>query len=343
MTVTNYVVPHSGFGEPRRLTVDAVNPEMFLQLLSLADNNHLNVTLCGHSSSGFRVRYEDDIVGVIPASQSADYTELDWIISAGLTPQATAEISLREDAVEETVPVFEVLLPEPGLCVPINVPPAQRWGMLDGDRALRITDFSAPTRSLPKHPAHLLVRLTNSRRFFRRAIEIHLDDKLIATVPRDQATWLSDTIAGFKHEGLIAIARAYFTPDDKSPALTVYSEEGTPDAHVAVGAAGVIAAAAGAVAATATNTDRAHAATAPVGGFQATGTAHTASSAATQGAQVLSLKSFGTAATVGSKIAAASTGVKLVCAASVAVIIGGTASFVSSVHALHSAPNQVAD
>ena len=112
MTVTNYVVPHSGFGEPRRLTVDAVNPEMFLQLLSLADNNHLNVTLCGHSSSGFRVRYEDDIVGVIPASQSADYTELDWIISAGLTPQATAEISLREDAVEETVPVFEVLLPE---------------------------------------------------------------------------------------------------------------------------------------------------------------------------------------------------------------------------------------
>mgnify|MGYP006969708785 FL=1 len=59
MTVTNYVVPHSGFGEPRRLTVDAVNPEMFLQLLSLAENNRLPVSLCGHSSSGFRVRYED--------------------------------------------------------------------------------------------------------------------------------------------------------------------------------------------------------------------------------------------------------------------------------------------
>ncbi|MCG7260325.1 hypothetical protein MHJ96_03230 [Corynebacterium aurimucosum] len=343
MTVTNYVVPHSGFGEPRRLTVDAVNPEMFLQLLSLAENNRLPVSLCGHSSSGFRVRYEDDIVGVIPASQSADYTELDWIIDAGLTPQATAEISLHEDAVEETIPAFEVLLPEPGLCVPINVPPAQRWGMLDGDRALRITDFSAPTRSLPKRPAHLLVRLTNSRHFFRRAIEVRLDDKLIATVPRDRATWLSDTIAGFKHEGLIAIARAYFTPDDESPALTVYSTEGTPDTHVAVGTAGVIAAAAGAAAATATNTDRAHAAIAPIGGFQATGTAHTASSAATQGAQVLSLKSFGTAATVGSKITAASAGVKLACAASVAVIIGGTASFVSSVHALHSAPDQVAD
>lgn len=58
MTVTNYVVPHRGFGEPRRLTVDTVNPEMFLKLLSLAEDSHLPVTLCGHSSSGFRVRME---------------------------------------------------------------------------------------------------------------------------------------------------------------------------------------------------------------------------------------------------------------------------------------------
>lgn len=187
MTVTNYVVPHHGFGTPRRLTVDTVNPEMFLQLLSLAESSHLPVTLSGHSSTGFRVHHGEDIVGVIPASQAADYSELDWIIDAGLTPQATAEIALREDAAEETIPAFEVLLPEPGLCVPLNIPPAQRWGMLSGQRALHITEFAVPASSLPTHPAHLLVRLTNNRHFFRRSIEVHLDDELVATIPRERA------------------------------------------------------------------------------------------------------------------------------------------------------------
>lgn len=343
MTVTNYVVPHRGFGEPRRLTVDAVNPEMFLQLFSSAENSHLPVTLCGHSSSGFRVRHGGDIVGVIPASQSAAYAELDSIIGAGLTPQATAEIALREDAAEESIPVFEVLLPEPGLCVPLNIPPAQRWGMLNGDRALHITDFSATTHSLPKHPAHLLVRLSNRRHFFRRAIEVHLDDELVATIPRDQASQLSDTITGFKHEGLIAIARAYFTPDAEAPTLTLYTEDGTPNTSFAVKTAGVIAAAAGAAAATAASTAKAHATIAPIGSSKAAGAAQTTGSAVTKGAQALSLNSVGAAATTGTQIAVAGTGLKLACAASVAVLVGGTASFVSSVRAMHPAHDHVTD
>lgn len=343
MTITNYVVPHRGFGEPRRLTVDAVNPEMFLQLLSAAEDNHLPVTLSGDSRSGFRVQHGEDIVGVIPASQSAGYAELDSIIGAGLTPQATAEIALREDAAEESIPVFEVLLPEPGLCVPLNIPPAQRWGMLNGDRALRITDFSAAAQSLPKHPAHLLVRLSNRRHFFRRAIEVHLDDELVATIPRDQASQLSDTITGFKHEGLIAIARAYFTPDAEAPTLTLYTEDGTPDNSFAVKTAGVIAAAAGAAAATAASTAKAHAAIAPIGGSKAASAAQTTGSAATKGAQGLSLNSVGAAATTGTQIAVAGTGLKLACAASVAVLVGGTANFVSSVRAMHPAHDHVTD
>lgn len=329
MTVTNYVVPHHGFGTPRRLTVDTVNPEMFLQLLSLAESSHLPVTLSGHSSTGFRVHHGEDIVGVIPASQAADYSELDWIIDAGLTPQATAEIALREDAAEETIPAFEVLLPEPGLCVPLNIPPAQRWGMLSGQRALHITEFAVPASSLPTHPAHLLVRLTNNRHFFRRSIEVHLDDELVATIPRERAPWLSDTIAGFNHEGLIAVARAYFISDGQ-PTLTVYSEEGTPESHFAVGTAGIIAAAAGAAAVKVTNSGKAHAASLPAGGFEATGAAKTAGTAATQSAQALSLNSAGAVAVTGTKIAAASTGLKLACAAGVAVVVGGAANFASS-------------
>ncbi len=329
MTVTNYVVPHHGFGTPRRLTVDTVNPEMFLQLLSLTESSHLPVTLSGHSSTGFRVHHGEDIVGEIPASQTADYTELDWIIDAGLNPQATAEIALREDAAEETIPAFEVLLPEPGLCVPLNIPPAQRWGMLSGQRALRITEFAVPSSSLPTHPAHLLVRLTNNRHFFRRSIEVHLDDELVATIPRERAPWLSDTIAGFNHEGLIAVARAYFISDGQ-PTLTVYSEEGTPESHFAVGTAGIIAAAAGAAAVKVTNSGKAHAASLPAGGFEATGAAKTAGTAATQSAQALSLNSAGAAAVTGTKIAAASTGLKVACAAGVAVVVGGAANFASS-------------
>lgn len=325
MTVTNYVVPHCGFGEPRRLTVGTVNPEVFLQLLSSAEDNLLPVTLCGHSKSGFRVRYEEDIVGIIPASQSADYAELDPIIDAGLTPQATAEILLREDAETDGIPSFEVLLPEPGLCVPQNVPPAQRWGLLSGDHSLHITEFASSSHSLPEHPAQLLVRLSNSRRFFRRAIEIHVDDELVATIPHNQATRLSTTIAGFKHEGLIAVARAYFTPDPDSPTLTIYAEEGTPDTSLAEGTASVIAAAAGAAAATVANAGKAHAAISPLGGTHATAVAHTATSTASQGAQVLSLNSAAASATAGTQLAAASTGFKLACAAGAAVVVGGTA------------------
>lgn len=342
MTVTNYVVPHHGFGTPRRLTVNTVNPEIFLQLLSLAESSHLPVTLSGHSSTGFRVQHDEDIVGVIPASQAADYTELDWIIGAGLNPQATAEITLREDTAEETIPAFDVLLPEPGLCVPLNIPPAQRWGMLSGQRALHITEFAVPSSSLPTHPAHLLVRLTNNRHFFRRSIEVHLDDELVATIPRERAPWLSDTIAGFNHEGLIAVARAYFISDGQ-PTLTVYSEEGTPESHFAVGTAGIIAAAAGAAAVQVANTGKAHAASLPAGGFEATGAAKTAGTAATQSAQALSLNSAGAVAVTGTKIAAASTGLKLACAAGVAVVVGGAANFVSSGNSSGSSHDHLAE
>lgn len=325
MTVTNYVVPHCGFGEPRRLTVGTVNPEVFLQLLSSAEDNLLAVTLCGHSKSGFRVRYEEDIVGIIPASQSADYAELDPIIGAGLTPQATAEILLHEDTEQDGIPSFEVLLPEPGLCVPQNVPPAQRWGLLSGDHSLHITELASSSHSLPEHPAHLLVRLSNNRHFFRRAIEIHVDDELVGTIPRNQAPRLSTTIAGFKHEGLIAVARAYFTPDADSPTLTIYTEEGTPDTSLAEGTASVIAVAAGAAAATVANAGKAHAAISPLGGTHATAVAHTATSTASQGAQVLSRNSAAASATAGTQLAAASTGFKLACAAGAAVVVSGTA------------------
>lgn len=215
--------------------------------------------------------------------------------------------------------------------------------MLNGDRALRITDFSATTQSLPKHPAHLLVRLSNRRHFFRRAIEVHLDDELVATIPCDQASQLSDTITGFKHEGLIAIARAYFTPDAEGPTLTLYTEDGTPDTSFAVKTAGVIVAAAGAAAATAASTAKAHAAIAPIGGSKAAGAAQTIGSAATKGAQALSLNSVGAAATTGTQIAVAGTGLKLACAASVAVLVGSTANFVSSVREMHPAHDHVTD
>lgn len=131
-----------------------------------------------------------------------------------------------------------------------------------------------------------------------------MDDELVATIPRDQASRLSDTITGFKHEGLIAIARAYFIPGSDAPTLNLYIEDGTPDTNFAV---------------------------------------QTTSSAATKGAPALSVNSVGAAATTGTQIAAASAGLKLAGAAGVAVLIGGRAHFVSSVQALHPEHDHITD
>ena len=244
MTVTNYVVPHAGFGDPRHLTVDNVNPDLFLELLAEAGDSHeVTVTLCGHSSSGFRVRHDDTVVGVVSAAQSADYGELDWVMLAGLSPQVTAMVSLCQDCEDDTTPVVEVLLPEPGLCVPSNNPPADRWHLLEGDTPLRITDFEISDDALSNHSAHLLVRVENKRGLFQHHIQVFADTTLIATIPYEEAEWLAHAITNVNREDLVAVTRAYYSADNGTPTLTLFIPNDTTSGSPFLKTAGALAAA----------------------------------------------------------------------------------------------------
>lgn len=331
MMVTNYVVPHEGFGDPRRLSVSNVDPDLFLSLLEEeGDNQQLTVTLCGHSSSGFRVRHEDTVVGMISAEQSEEYSELDWMMSSGLSPQVTATVGLSTDGNDDTTPIFEVLLPEPGLCVPSNIPPAERWGLLEGNSALHVTDFDAAHEALPDHSAHLLVRVDNKRGLAHRHIELSLDNVHIASIPRGEATWLADSIATVNDEGLVAVSRAYYSMEGDTPTLTIFAGHDAPTGVPALRTAGVVAAATTAGTAAAIVHSEAHGATSPSPfmGTSAGSDSPTISLSSLDGA---SLK-----AGIGAKAAGASTGLKFACAASVAIIIGGTANFAASVVSLSS-------
>ena len=107
------------------------------------------------------------------------------------------------------------------MCVPSNNPPEQRWGLLDGDAALHTTDFTIPAKELPDHADHVLVTLKNRRHLFLRSVQVFVDNALVATIPHSKAGWLADTVAGYNHEGLIAVARAYYAMEDGAPSLTL--------------------------------------------------------------------------------------------------------------------------
>ncbi|MCQ9676668.1 hypothetical protein [Corynebacterium sp. BF-R-2] len=335
MTVTNYVVPHAGFGDPRHLTVDNVNPDLFLELLAEAGDSHeVTVTLCGHSSSGFRVRHDDTVVGVVSAAQSADYGELDWVMLAGLSPQVTARVSLCLDCEDDTTPVVEVLLPEPGLCVPSNNPPADRWHLLEGDTPLRITDFEISDDALSNHSAHLLVRVENKRGLFQHHIQVFADTTLIATIPYEEAEWLAHAITNVNREDLVAVTRAYYSVDNGTPTLTLFIPNDTTSGSPFLKTAGALAAATAGAAVAAARAE-ANGASSPTPFVGASPSPHS---------PVISLNSMDDAASTasfGSKFAAASTGLKLASAASVAIIIGGTANFAASLVSLNSSQEHI--
>ena len=335
MTVTNYVVPHAGFGDPRHLTVDNVNPDLFLELLAEAGDSHeVTVTLCGHSSSGFRVRHDDTVVGVVSAAQSADYGELDWVMLAGLSPQVTAMVSLCQDCEDDTTPVVEVLLPEPGLCVPSNNPPADRWHLLEGDTPLRITDFEISDDALSNHSAHLLVRVENKRGLFQHHIQVFADTTLIATIPYEEAEWLAHAITNVNREDLVAVTRAYYSADNGTPTLTLFIPNDTTSGSPFLKTAGALAAATAGAAVAAARAE-ANGASSPTPFVGASPSPHS---------PVISLNSMDDAASTasfGSKFAAASTGLKLASAASVAIIIGGTANFTASLVSLNSSQEHI--
>lgn len=229
------MVPNHGFGDVNQIPIQEVSPNFLVELMeeSGSEQPAVEVNLTGSSAEGFRVRYEDTTIGYLEREEAAAYTELDWIIDAGLRPLVTARVTMVEFDGEEW-PSFDVELPAPGLCVPVNNPPAERWAMLPGTTAAAITQFQSKMDVFPESAEHFLVTL-HARRFFgRRSVNVAVDGVQIASLSHDDAHRLADTVSSYQNSGLLAVARAYYCMDEGKPRLVVYADEQSDDKRAVV-------------------------------------------------------------------------------------------------------------
>ncbi|MFW9041716.1 hypothetical protein ACOI9V_04755 [Corynebacterium striatum] len=225
MKSTNYMVPDHGFGNVNNIPIQEVNPDFLVDLMEKTgtDQPEIKVNLSGSSKEGFRVRYQDTTIGHLEKSDVSAYTELDWIIDAGLHPHVTARIAMVEMDGEQW-PSFDVQLPAPGLCVPANNPPAERWTLLPGSTPATITNFQPKMDVLPEGAEHFLVTL-HARRFLgRRAVAVLVDGVQIASLDREDARRLANTVLEYQQNGLLAVAHAYYCMEESKPSLVVYAD-----------------------------------------------------------------------------------------------------------------------
>ncbi|MDO5031831.1 hypothetical protein [Corynebacterium sp.] len=335
MAITNYVVPERGFGVPRRLSVNGVAPQTFLTILGENKETCFPVVLYGNSAAGFRVHRDDILLGSLSAADSQDYPEFDWILEAGLSPQVTAHVRMQEDAAGDAIPTFELVLPAPGLCVPMNNPPTERWAMMESGPGVTVTDFLVDETRLPSSAEHILVRLDAKRLWGRRTVNVFVDNTLVASLPKDAARQLTKSVRHLKQDGLTPIARAYYCLDEGAPSLTIYASETSTHRGAIAGAAGAATATSLGVSALAAARARAHAAEATAQAAQATSflSAPAASVATTAGTTTVGTAgTMGTAGTAGvaAQTVSAAVGAKLSVAAGVAVVLGGSATIAAS-------------
>lgn len=313
MKSTNYMVPDHGFGNVNNIPIQEVNPDFLVDLMEKTgtDQPEIKVNLSGSSKEGFRVRYQDTTIGHLEKSDVSAYTELDWIIDAGLHPHVTARIAMVEMDGEQW-PSFDVQLPAPGLCVPANNPPAERWALLPGSTPATITNFQPKMDVLPEGAEHFLVTL-HARRFLgRRAVAVLVDGVQIASLDREDARRLANTVLEYQQNGLLAVAHAYYCMEESKPSLVVYADA-EDKANRAVVAGTLTAASMGLSAVTAARAEAAEHAN-----------IHFFGSTNNQVAALMTSKTASTAL-MGSNIS-----LKLVAAASTAVIVGGGANFAAS-------------
>ncbi|MCQ9341243.1 hypothetical protein NQ028_08850 [Corynebacterium phoceense] len=294
MSHTPYVVPDHGFGAARTLPINGIDAEVFADLLGSADVRTISVILGTPSASaddtvGLTVRHDGVQIGTIDAHDSAEYTELDWILGAGLSPEVSARLTLDDNG----WPLASVVLPAPGLCVPANNPPAVRWAMLDGGVGIPVQGIPTSLASYPREPQHFLVTLRARRFLGHRSVSAYVDGAFIGTLAREDALQLADTIISYHYSGLVSVARGYYKYNEGHPTLTIYADAEAPARKHFAAVAGTAATTGMVLSAAAAA--RAEAAV-PMTGFF-TGDAGTAATGASAGATLASVTSLGSSAT----------------------------------------------
>ena len=294
MSHTPYVVPDHGFGTARTLPINGIDADVFAGLLGSADVRTVSVILGTPAASaadsvGLPIRHAGGQSGTIDAQDCAEYTELDWILGAGLSPEVSARLTLDDNG----WPLASVVLPAPGLCVPANNPPAVRWAMLDGGVGIPVQGIPPSLASYPREPQHFLVTLRARRFLGRRSVSAYVDGVFIGTLRRDDALQLADAIISYDHSGLVSVARGYYKYNEGHPTLTIYADAETPARKPFAAVAGTAATTGMVLSAAAAA--RAEAAV-PMTGFF-TGGAGTAATGASAGATLASVTSLGSSAT----------------------------------------------
>ncbi|MEX3507463.1 hypothetical protein VVR85_08545 [Corynebacterium sp. LK2590] len=197
---STYAVPFRGFGTTRKLPVQGVSPEVFTDLLSSRSDRLVDCTLSARAAgTGFDVLVDDLVIGQLAPEFANAYSELAWVLEAGLSPLVTAEVRLTDDW-----PEFSLLLPRPGLCVPVNNPPATPWAMLPGSdcgEGLVLRDFESGLPHLPEGDQHVLVTLTAERHLTRYRVHAIIDDHVVGEFSGSQAQHLARTVVHLNHSG----------------------------------------------------------------------------------------------------------------------------------------------
>lgn len=223
MSFSTYVVPDHGFDAAAYLPVDGIAPDTFAQLMEKAHRGvaRENVTVGRYEvDGGLSVRMDGHRIGIIEPADAQKYTELQWIMDAGLAPSLTMQLQLDEDG----MPAAHIILPPPGLCVPANNPPDVRWAMVEGTTPIIINSMPLSLSNYPQKSLHFLATLKAKRYLGHYSVSVFVDDTYVGSIPRESARALSEIVTDYELSSLTSVVRAFYEYNSGRPQLTIYAD-----------------------------------------------------------------------------------------------------------------------
>lgn len=230
MSSSTYVVPDHGFGAAANLPVHNIEPDTFAELMTKSKDGvaKVNVTVGHHEGdNALAVRMDGHHIGLVPAADAQKYTELQWIMDAGLAPSLTMQLQLDKD----DMPVAHIILPPPGLCVPANNPPAVRWAMVEGTTPIVVNSMPLALPNFPQTPLHFLATLKSKRYLGHCSVSVYVEDTYVGSIPREAAHQMSEIVNNYELSSLVSVVRAFYEYNNGRPQLTVYADPQRKSRH----------------------------------------------------------------------------------------------------------------
>lgn len=214
MDKPHFVVPDHIFDNRRSVPVEDVDLEVFPQLCTQSSTAKISVAR-GLQADTLAIEFDGRQIGIV---RSKLCPELQWLVDAGLIPIATMRFRGGQEHTAELV------LPPDGRCIPANNPPAAPWTMLEGTTPIALPSPANRLIFNAHGQQQFLVTLRVKRTLTCRKVNAYIDDVFVGSLPRKQGQALAETILNLHHQGIVAVARALYTPRVASTSLTVYAD-----------------------------------------------------------------------------------------------------------------------